>query len=498
MAFTAQIFVFLFFPFSISLYYLIELLQRKSFFSNILMKIRAKDLLIVFISLLFYAWAGISDTIRLLIYILFVYSAGCLIQWSKKYYFLKVSNTKDHIDEKSALSLSKIVLAGVIIGVLLILVHFKYMSMTSELWNFLFKDTISSQTIIAPLGISFITFSTISYLVDISIEKGPKGTLLDCTLYLLFFPKIVSGPIILWRDFSPQIAKRKVSIDLFYEGVNRIMIGFGKKIVLADSFGACIATCAGIADIPTAWGISFLYMLQIYYDFSGYSDIAIGLSNLLGFNAKENFNFPYLSCSITEFWRRWHISLGTWFREYIYFPLGGSKKGKLRTIMNIGVVFLLTGIWHGAGWTYMLWGIINGLCNILEKLIKDVKLYINTPNIIKWLFTMVIVFFSWQLFRFESIGQCGQWFMTMIGKTYFYKIPYMFSYYFDRRMILLCIIATTGATLWGIPCVQKKYINMCRTKLGSLINELIIVGVFLISILFMINAKYSPFIYFQY
>ena len=267
---------------------------------------------------------------------------------------------------------------------------------------------------------------------------------------------------------------------------------------MADTFGACIASTLENIDVPTAWGVALLYMLQIYFDFSGYSDIAIGLSNMLGFKFSENFNFPYLSLSITEFWRRWHISLGTWFREYIYFPLGGSKLGKKRAIFNVAVVFILTGIWHGAGWTYMLWGIINGICNIIEKLIGDKTWYKKTPKAIKWLCTMGVTFFAWELFRFDDISSCIQWFKIMFGQIEFSNIPYTWQYYFDLRMIILILVAIISATLFGLPKVQSTYQSIIQTPYGYSIYQLILIVLFIISILFMVNSTYSPFIYFQY
>ena len=365
------------------------------------------------------------------------------------------------------------------------------------MFNSIFSTSIKPKTVVAPLGISFITFSAISYLADIYTDKARVGNILDCTLYLTFFPKVVSGPIVLWRDFDNQIKERHITLDGISNGVSRVMIGFIKKLILADTFGACVDSARNV-DTSTAWGIALLYMLQIYYDFSGYSDIAIGISNMLGFSVKENFNFPYISTSITEFWRRWHMSLGTWFREYIYFPLGGSRVKKARTIFNIAVVFVLTGIWHGAGWTYMLWGGINGICNIAEKLLSNVKLYQKTPKIIKWFFTMAIVFFCWELFRFEDFNLCKEWLKTMFGMSDASNVPYGLQYYFDTRIITLVICGILGATVLGLPKIQSGYNKLLSTKTGYATHELIVLVLFVVSILFMVNSSYSPFIYFQY
>ena len=478
MAFTTQTFIFAFFPICILVYYLCMLMQSKGVFSTFLEKYRVSDCVLIGISAGFYLWTCFDDLFRFAAYIFMIYVFGKALEAAKRK--------------------SKLLLLLPVVIVVFILIHFKYTALFAEAWNFFFKDTIKAKTYLAPLGISFITFSAISYLVDIYKSKAKAGSLIDCALYLLFFPKVVSGPIVLWRDFSPMIENRKVTLDLISCGVTRIMIGFAKKLILADTFGACLASMPTVIDVPTAWGGALLYMLQIYYDFSGYSDIAIGLSNMFGFSFLENFNFPYLSLSITEFWRRWHISLGTWFREYIYFPLGGSRKGKERAIINVAVVFVLTGIWHGAGWSYMLWGMINGICNIAEKLISDKAWYKKTPNAVKWFCTMGVTFFCWQLFRFGSISACVKWFACMLGCVDITNIPYTWQYYFDVRMVTLVVTAIVGATLFGLPKVQAAYQRMTQTTYGYTVRQVIIVVLFVISILFMVNSTYSPFIYFQY
>ena len=267
---------------------------------------------------------------------------------------------------------------------------------------------------------------------------------------------------------------------------------------MADVFGACIASTGDYVDVVTVWGKAFLYMLQIYFDFSGYSDIALGLSKMFGFEFAENFNFPYLSTSITEFWRRWHISLGRWFREYVYFPLGGSRQGQRKTIINIAVVFLLTGIWHGAGWTYILWGCINGICNIIEKILGKTKLYINTPKVVKWLFTMFITLLCWELFCSSNIKDALTSFSIMFGLKAPTVWAHTWEYYFDLRIIFLSVIGALGATVFGINSVQKAYKKFEKTTIGYIVTRTFIFISFVIAILFMVNSTYSPFIYFQY
>lgn len=322
---------------------------------------------------------------------------------------------------------------------------------------------------------------------------------MDCFLFLSFFPKIISGPIVLWKDFAPQIKTRRLTLDRTVEGVNRIMIGFAKKVILADSFGKCLASIElqGIDQI-TAAGTVLLYMLQIYFDFAGYSDIALGAAKLFGFDFKENFNFPYRSKSISEFWRRWHISLGTWFREYIYIPLGGSRKGRTRTLVNLGIVFAVTGIWHGAGWNYILWGGINGVCAITERILKDNRRYQRIPAWIKWLVTMAIVMCFWQLFKYQSLGEVGTVFGIITGQIQFESISYNWRYYFDAQLITFVIIGILGSTVLGSPRLKALHARFASSGAGYVVQEIFLLALFVISILFMVNSTYMPFIYFQY
>lgn len=500
MAFTTQLFLFVFFPLCFFIYYLVLFLESRTIFSKIIKKIRLTDLVLIGISSIFYGWALFDDVFRFAIYILLVYILGFIIQAIKNiriYLVTERLSSDGSIQRKQYLSLAFFILSIAIIFCVYILIHFKYEVFLIRIWNFLTRDSLTGKSILAPLGISFITFSAISYLSDIYMEKAYAGNLVDCALYLSFFPKVVSGPIVLWRDFKNQITERKVTSELIVSGINRIMIGFAKKLILADTFGACIASAAKTIDVPTAWGISLLYMLQLYYDFSGYSDIAIGLSKMFGFSFKENFNFPYLSSSISELWRRWHISLGTWFREYIYIPLGGSKCGIKRTVINISIVFLLTGIWHGVGFAYILWGLANGICIILEKLISNYNWYKKIPRFVKWISSMCITFFCWIPFRFGSITKTKDWLKNMffdVGGG----VPYTWEYYFDTRMIVLLAIGIIGATIAGLPVVRQTYRRFIEKKLIYLVQEFLLLALFIIAILFMVSSTYSPFIYFQY
>ena len=492
MAFTTNVFLFIGLPISVFIYYLISILKNNVDRANIIHRCRLDDVWLIIISSIFYSWSITSDLYRFWIYIIFVYLIGCLINYYKDFH-------TNYESRSIELQIGRqLILPIAIASILLILINFKYTEIIATLINWLLKTSFKGHTVAAPIGISFITFSAISYLVDIFRGKAKKGNLIDFALYMCFFPKVVSGPIVLWRDFALQIHGKGVTLDTISYGISRLIIGFGKKLILADTFGACIAKANGPIDIPTAFGVGLLYMLQIYYDFSGYSDIAIGLARMLGFSFKENFNFPYLSCSITEFWRRWHISLGSWFREYVYIPLGGSKNGESRTILNIAVVFLLTGIWHGAGWNYMIWGVVNGMCIIFEKLIKNKSIYISTPAIVKWLITMGITYWCWIFFRLENLDRIKDTLKIMLGRKTFNTIPYTWEYYFDNQLLALIVLAIMGATVFGLPSIQTRYQKMINSQCGFIFHQLICLFVFILAIVFMVNSKYSPFIYFQY
>lgn len=454
----------------------------------------------------FYGWACFKDIFYLVVYLLLVYLAALFIQaTSAKRLMVLIFQERPEANEEKVLHRVSVALMIMTVAVTMVLVSlfiYKYLNFVIKSIHYIFPDSIPETSILSPLGISFITFSAISYLVDVYKRKAPAGSLIDCALYLLFFPKIVSGPIVLWRNFQPQIATRKANLDEIVSGLNRIMIGFAKKLILADMFGACIADIQQAAtsgiDVISAWGAVFLYMLQIYYDFSGYSDIAIGLASIFGFYFKENFQFPYCSKSITEFWRRWHISLGSWFREYVYIPLGGNRISKRRTLFNLAVVFILTGIWHGAGWNYILWGSINGIFVLLERIVWKKAWYQKIPGLVKWAGTFFITMMCWEFFRFQELSSLGEWLWLMLGIARPNSIYFTWQYYFDKQMIVLVVIATLGSTVLNSERLKKAYRALSSTKLGFASQELGLLILFGISVLYMVNSTYSPFIYFQY
>jgi alginate O-acetyltransferase complex protein AlgI len=386
-------------------------------------------------------------------------------------------------------------------GVVILLVYLfaaKYLKFLLDQISILFKSEIKTPALLVLLGLSFIIFEAISYLVDIyRFDAGP-GNLIDAALFLSLFTKLVSGPIVLWKDFEKQLRNRQVSIDGIASGIDRIIVGLAKKALIADVFGSVIvkiqAQTGRVMDRYTMWLYAVLYFFQIYYDFSGYSDIAIGLSRIFGFSFKENFNFPYTSISLSEFWRRWHISLGTWFREYVYIPLGGNRKGKVW--LNLGIVFLLTGIWHGANWTFIIWGIYNGIIVVIERFIMKKNWYIKIPRILKWFLTMFLVGLGWVVFMSEDINAA----LTTIGSMFVPQAGianFTWRFYLTRKVFVLLLVAAAGSV-----CDEffKKFKNsdFLSSTAFVVIKRCVLAILFIVSILFIVNSSYSPFLYFQF
>ena len=483
MGFTSVVFLFVFFPAAILGYYLFWYLERKVVHFK---GRRLSDGLLVLESLAFYACSGVSGLIGLCLYVIGLWVLGKNIQHCRE-------------RKKSAKGL-------LFTGILLltaVLYYFKYYNFTLEILRRFYGENANLLPVTwSMLGISFITFSAISYLVDIYRGDVQAGTFLDMALYVTFFPKVASGPLILWKDFKKNLPVRIFNESRFLYGINRFILGFFKKVVLADALGMVVAdiqsqTASGI-DMPTAWGCTFLYFLQIYYDFSGYSDTAIGLAAMYGFDVKENFHFPYISQSVSEFWRRWHISLGTWFREYVYIPLGGNRKGFTKTLRNLFLVFLLTGIWHGAGIGYLLWGVIHGICTVAERCIREKKFYTRVPGIVKWACTMFIVMMGWQFFRISSMTENLEFWRILFGAVKFETVNFTWEYYFTAKTLFLAGIGAIGAVLPALPGLRIYQQKMAESRIGNVVQEIALFALFAVTIMCMVNSTYSPFIYFQY
>lgn len=470
MPFTLASFLFVFLPFTVLGYYVVNMLKNKTL----------NNIYIILASLTFYSLSGIKNTIYLILFSLLIFCMGQVIAKSKNY----------------APKKNKFILF--VTTIVLIMVYYKYALLIFEMFQSINIELLVLSDVVVPLGMSFIMFEAISYLVDVYRGDAKAGSVIDVMLFFVFFPKVTSGPIVLWRDFSSQIVGRVMSVDLFFSGIEKIMIGYAKKSIIADSLGLTVANITsnnmnGIDSITAIVGM-LCYFLQIYFDFSGYSDIAIGISRLFGFQFKENFNFPYTSLSIGEFWRRWHISLGTWFREYIYIPLGGNRK---YVYANLFIVFLITGIWHGSTFNFVLWGVLHGLLSMLERLVRNKEWYIKTPKFLKWTFTMSFVALTWIIFMLPSFTEALTFYKSMIGIPAG-DIYLTYEYFFDVKTITIIVIAFVGAIIGKFSVVSKLKNWAENTKQGVAIKFVTYFIIFILAVLFMVNSLYSPFLYFQF
>ena len=473
MGFSELAFFFAFLPFSIVIY----LAAEKIFHND-----TVNNLILILLSLVFYFWADSDSVIVFIAICIFTYMAGWMVSAAK-------ADSKKH---------NLVFVLTCLIGVL---AFYKYIALLSESFKSWFGiEVINIEELIVPIGLSFVIFESISYVMDIYRGDTEAGSFLDCLTYLTLFSKLVSGPIVLWKDFKHQLVDRRINSEKVANGIDRIIIGYAKKVIIADTFGLQIsmindAMVNGAVDTPTIWLRSLLYFFQLYFDFSGYSDIAIGLSGIFGFEVKENFNYPYLSGSITEFWRRWHISLGSWFREYVYIPLGGNRKGNV--YFNLMVVFLLTGIWHGAGWQFVLWGAFHGICVVIERAIKDKKWYTGIPKLIKWMVTVFVIYMSWILFMSPTLASAVDTYGSMFTQANASLVNYTWRFFLSNRILILLIIAVTGH-LFGTAIVKKLVDKFKRPNFGTGIKRICLLSLFVVDILYVVNSTYSPFMYFQF
>ncbi|WP_243154507.1 MBOAT family O-acyltransferase [Clostridium sporogenes] len=380
---------------------------------------------------------------------------------------------------------------------LVLLFYYKYYDFAIGNINRISNNTFQYKCIILPIGISFFTFQGMSYIIDIYRKDAKVNkNILSVALYISFFPQLIAGPIVKYKDIDNQIRKRKETMEYFSYGIERFVIGLSKKVIIADTVAEIADTIFSLSNVgidqPTAWLGAICYTFQIYFDFSGYSDMAIGLGYMFGFKFMENFNYPYISKSITEFWRRWHISLSTWFKEYLYIPLGGNRKGN--TYLNLFIVFFTTGLWHGASWNFIAWGMWNGIFIIIEKIINKKILYIKTPSFIKTTITMSIVILGWVLFRANGLMDAVNYLSIMFGINKTTTVTYQFSYFVNKKLVFWMIISIIGSTPI-IGNILKLYENK---KIFQILKTIFIGILLIISIIFIVNSTYSPFIYFQF
>ena len=472
MLFSSTTFLYLFLP--IVLFFNFIVFQKSRLLQNIFL---------LFASLFFYAW----DEPKFVL----VMIASIIINW---FFGLLVSKKRDNK------RISRLLIGLDVAFNLAILFVFKYLTFTGNIIDSIFGTHLPIPNIALPIGISFFTFQAMSYVIDVYREKGEVQTnILYVGLYISFFPQLIAGPIVRYETIADQIKNRKETIDDFFDGFARFVVGLSKKVLLANSFAILADQTFDAAkngdsiSVMFGWLGAIAYTLQIFFDFSGYSDMAIGLGRMFGFHFLENFDYPYISLSITEFWRRWHMSLGTWFRDYLYFPLGGSRCSKGRNIFNLFVVWFLTGLWHGANFTFIVWGLMYFVLLVIEKLTGIHKKNGKVLNIFKWLYTILFVILGWVIFRAESIGDAMYYLGSMFGLTGNVFADGMFTGWFTQNMILLAIGIVLCTPLFRWLKEKTKNSNIVGfAKAGGLIC------LFVLSVASLVSSSYNPFIYFNF
>ena len=461
MSFSSEIFIFFFFPIVLIIYWL----GKKDSVRNVILGIS---------SLLFYAWGGIQNCILMLILIVVNFWLG---RWVK--------------GRRVVLIIAVVINIGV-------LPVFKYTSFLCEIINYLslsvfeLNISITAPNIVQPIGISFFTFSILSYIIDVYKGKvAGERNILHLGVYVLLFPKVMSGPIVRYVDIVQEIGKRIFNIEFIYKGLRRFMLGFAKKVILANQMSV-VADAAFNYELDLhpvyAWIGAISYMLYIYLDFSSYSDMAIGIAHIFGFHFKENFDYPYISTSVKEFWRRWHISLSSWFRDYVYIPLGGNRKGNGRTYINQMIVFFLTGLWHGASWNFIVWGLYHGFFLLIEKM---TGFCLKIPKWLSYIYAMLIVLFGWIFFRSDNLGRAikyiGNMFGFQEGTINNLDMVNVLNPQFYVFLVLSIIVSMPVAKKAGGYFDNKEWIK----NIGILI-------IFFVALCYMVASEYNPFIYMRF
>ncbi len=463
MVFSSITFLFYFLPITLAIYYIVP---------N-----KLKNIVLLIASFIFYFFGEPTYILLMVFSIISTYIFGLLID--------KYKNTKY---KKFFLILSIIVSLG-------LLIYFKYADFIIQNINLWLSNKIDLIHVILPIGISFYTFQMISYIVDVYRgEAKVQKNILKLATYVSLFPQLIAGPIVRYTTIQEQLEKREYTIKNFSLGVRRFVIGLGKKVMIANVLGelTTIFLASNEKSVLFYWLYAIAAMLQIYFDFSGYSDMAIGLGKMFGFEFLENFNYPYIATSITDFWRRWHISLSTWFRDYVYIPLGGNRVSKLKWIRNIMIVWFLTGLWHGAAWNFIIWGLYFGILLILEKTFLQ-KYLQKLPKPITILYTSIIVMISFIIFNGNGIAQILENVGGLIGIG---NIPLLSSesIYYAKSYFIIIIIGIIGVT----PFMKNLFNKEKMKKVQKVLEPIFLLLILVICTSYIIDGSFNPFLYFRF
>lgn len=464
MVFSSLVFMFAYLPITLLAYYLVPRQGRNIF--------------LFIVNLIFYGWGEPKLVLLMVFNIFFNYTGGWLVD-------------KYRADAKKK-KLFLILTCVLDIGILAV---FKYTGMITETLNMLPFLNIPELQISLPIGISFYTFQTMSYVIDVYRDDAPVSkNFINFGTYVALFPQLIAGPIVRYRDVAEQLVNRRETLEMFTRGVKLFMVGLAKKVIIANTMGTLTTNIFATTDengVVGTWVGMIAYTFQIYFDFSGYSDMACGLGNMLGFEFLKNFNYPYIAKSITDFWRRWHISLSTWFKEYVYIPLGGNRKGVKRQILNLLIVWGLTGLWHGAAYNFVLWGLYYGLLLILEKFV--LKKYLDRlPSFVQHIYTLFIIIIGWGLFYFTDVGQLGEFMVDLFNFGNGICGNQAFNLIMSNLPML--IIAAVAST----PLATMLYTRFEHRRFMWIPETLYCMGVLVVSTASLVNQSYNPFLYFRF
>ena len=458
MVFSSILFIFRFLPIAMFFYFLTP---------N-----RFKNLTLLLVSLIFYSWGEPKYFLIML--------ASIFVD-----YFVSIG-----IDKYKEKKFKRVLLLCISVCFNLgMLFFFKYFNFFLENINSIFGSSLQYVKITLPLGISFYTFQTMSYTIDVFLGKvKAERNIINFGAFVCLFPQLIAGPIVKYTDISLELKSRKINLQQIQEGIQLFILGLGSKVIIANNIGALWTEVEGkgFSDIGTvmAWMAILAFSLQIYFDFSGYSLMAIGLGRILGFNFPRNFNYPYISRSITEFWRRWHITLGSWFKEYLYIPLGGNRVGKIRLYINLFMVWFLTGFWHGASYNFILWGLYFFILISIEK--AGLLKVLEKNKIISHIYAVFFIIIGWAIFAVVDLGQLK----ILLQKMFTINIDNQWMYYIKNYGITFIV-----AIIFSTPLIKNLYNKFIKS---DILNTIIIITIFLICVAYLVDSTYNPFLYFRF